>query len=91
MVTPYVRRHRRSRRLRLGADMRAIRAAAGLTAAQRGKRIGRFDTVTAELILSEPDDFAPYGQLYERLREAALPAADRLELVTAAAAELPDE
>jgi len=35
MISPYVRR------LRLGAEMRAMRAAAGLTAAQLGKQIGR--------------------------------------------------
>ena len=35
MISPYVRR------LRLGAEMRTMRAAAGLTAAQLGKQIGR--------------------------------------------------
>src|SRR5436309_2025377 len=35
MISPYVRR------LRLGAEIRAMRAEAGLTAAQLGKRIGR--------------------------------------------------
>ena len=35
MISPYVRR------LRLGAEMRTMRAGAGLTAAQLGKQIGR--------------------------------------------------
>src|ERR1700733_12074316 len=35
MISPYVRR------LRLGAEIRALRAEAGLTADQLGKRIGR--------------------------------------------------
>ena len=49
------------------------------------------DTVTSDLILSDPTDVAPYDQLYERLREATLPAADSIELLTRAAAELPNE
>lgn len=49
------------------------------------------DTVTSDLVLSEPNDVAPYDQLYERLREASLPAADSLELLTVAAADLPNE
>jgi len=49
------------------------------------------DTVTSDLILTEPDQVAPYEKLYERLRDAALPAADSLELLTKAAAELPDQ
>ena len=35
MISPYVRR------LRLSAEIRALRAEAGLTAAELGKRIGR--------------------------------------------------
>jgi transcriptional regulator with XRE-family HTH domain len=48
------------------------------------------DTVTSDLILTEPDQVTPYDRLYERLRGAALPSADSLDLLTKAAAELPD-
>ena len=46
------------------------------------------DTVTSDLILTEPDQVAPYEKLYARLRDAALPPADSLELLTKAASEL---
>lgn len=49
------------------------------------------DTVTSDLILTEPDQVTPYEKLYERLRDAALPPTDSLDLVTKAAAELPDQ
>jgi hypothetical protein len=49
------------------------------------------DTVTSDLILTEPDQVAPYDRLYERLRDAALAPADSLELLTKAAAELPEK
>ncbi len=49
------------------------------------------DTVTSDLILTEPDQVTPYEKLYERLRDAALPPAGSLELLTKAAAELPDQ
>jgi transcriptional regulator with XRE-family HTH domain len=49
------------------------------------------DTVTSDLILTEPDQVAPYEKLYQRLRDAALPPADSLDLLTKAAAELPDQ
>jgi transcriptional regulator with XRE-family HTH domain len=49
------------------------------------------DTVTSDLILTEPTQVAPYDKLYDRLRAAALPPADSLDLLTKAAAELPDE
>jgi len=48
------------------------------------------DTVTSDLILTAKDQVAPYGRLYERLREAALPPEDSIELLTKAAAELAD-
>ena len=32
------------------------------------------DTVTSDLILTEPDQVTPYNRLYERLWEAALSA-----------------
>jgi transcriptional regulator with XRE-family HTH domain len=48
------------------------------------------DTVTSDLILTEPDQVAPYDKLYGRLRTAALPPADSLDLLTKAAAELPE-
>ena len=46
------------------------------------------DTVTSDLILTDPDQITPYGRLYERLWEAALPPADSLDLLTKAAADL---
>ena len=49
------------------------------------------DTVTSDLILTEPDQVTPYDRLYERLRDAALPPAGSLDLLTKAAAELPDQ
>ena len=49
------------------------------------------DTVTSDLILTEPGQVAPYEKLYERLRDAALPPAGSLDLLTRAAAELPDQ
>ena len=49
------------------------------------------DTVTSDLILTERTQVAPYDKLYDRLRAAALPPADSLDLLTKAAAELPDE
>jgi transcriptional regulator with XRE-family HTH domain len=48
------------------------------------------DTVTSDLILTEPAQVAPYDQLFQRLRAAALPPADSLDLLTKAATELPD-
>jgi transcriptional regulator with XRE-family HTH domain len=48
------------------------------------------DTVTSDLVLTEPAQVAPYDQLYARLREAALPPADSLDLLTTAATRLPD-
>jgi transcriptional regulator with XRE-family HTH domain len=49
------------------------------------------DTVTSDLILTEPADVAPYEHLYQRLRDAALPPGDSLDMLTTVAAELPDE
>ncbi len=49
------------------------------------------DTVTSDLILTEPADVAPYDKLYTRLRDAALPPKDSLALLTKAATELPNE
>jgi len=48
------------------------------------------DTVTSDLVLTEPAEVAPYDQLYTRLRDAALPPADSLDLLTKAATEHPD-
>jgi transcriptional regulator with XRE-family HTH domain len=47
------------------------------------------DTVTSDLVLTQPDDVAPYQQLYTRLRDAALPPTDSLDLLTNAAKMLP--
>ena len=46
------------------------------------------DTVTSDLILTDPDQVTPYDRLFERLREAALPPAESLDLLTKAAASL---
>jgi transcriptional regulator with XRE-family HTH domain len=48
------------------------------------------DTVTSDLILTEPAEVEPYEHLYGRLRDAALPPADSLDLLTKTAADLPD-
>ena len=46
------------------------------------------DTVTSDPILIEPGDVRPYQELYARLRAAALPGPESLDLLTHAAAEL---
>jgi hypothetical protein len=43
------------------------------------------DTVTSDLVLTEPDQVAPYQELYTRLRKAALSPTDSLDLLTTAA------
>ena len=48
------------------------------------------DTVTDDLILTEPADVSTYEQLYSRIRDAALSELDSLDLLTKAATELPD-
>jgi len=42
-------------------------------------------------VLTDPAEVTPYDQLYARLRDAALPPADSLNLLTKAATELPDQ
>jgi transcriptional regulator with XRE-family HTH domain len=49
------------------------------------------DTVTSDLILTDPEQVTPYERLYERLREAALSPDESLDLLTKAAAELTDD
>ncbi|HXL17415.1 MAG TPA: helix-turn-helix transcriptional regulator [Streptosporangiaceae bacterium] len=49
------------------------------------------DTVTSDLIVTEPAEVAPYDQLYTRLRDAALPEAGSLTLLTKAATQLPNQ
>jgi hypothetical protein len=49
------------------------------------------DTVTSDLILTVPAEVTPYDLLYDRLRNAALPQADSLDLLTTAATQLPDQ
>jgi transcriptional regulator with XRE-family HTH domain len=49
------------------------------------------DTVTSDLILTDAADVQPYEQLYQRLRDAALPPDESLDLLTKIAADLPDE
>jgi transcriptional regulator with XRE-family HTH domain len=46
------------------------------------------DTVTSDLILTDPDQVAPYDRLFERLRDAALSPGDSLDLVAKAAASI---
>jgi transcriptional regulator with XRE-family HTH domain len=49
------------------------------------------DTVTSDLVLTNPAEVNPYEQLYDRLRAAALPAKASLDLLSKAAAELPGQ
>ena len=49
------------------------------------------DTVTSDLILTDHADVHSYEQLYCRLRDAALPPDDSLDLLTKVAADLSDE
>lgn len=46
------------------------------------------DTVTSDVILTEPDQVTAYDRLYERLWEASLSPAESLDLLTKAAAGL---
>lgn len=48
------------------------------------------DTVTSDLILTDPQEVTSYDRLYERLWEAALPPEESLDLLTEAAATLAD-
>jgi transcriptional regulator with XRE-family HTH domain len=48
------------------------------------------DTVTSDLVLTNPAEVTPYEQLYARLCDAALDPEASLHLLTAAAAEQPD-
>ncbi|MEU5884862.1 helix-turn-helix transcriptional regulator [Spirillospora sp. NPDC047279] len=48
------------------------------------------ETVDADLVLTEPEQVAPYEELYQRLRDAALSEEESLNLLTQAAKELPD-
>jgi len=45
------------------------------------------DTVTSDLVLTSPAEVAPYEQLYQRLRGAALSTPHSLDLLTAAATQ----
>jgi transcriptional regulator with XRE-family HTH domain len=47
------------------------------------------DTVTSDMILTDPTDAASYEKLYTRLKGAALSPADSLTLLTEAATQLP--
>jgi transcriptional regulator with XRE-family HTH domain len=49
------------------------------------------DTVTSDLVLTDPVEVSPYEQLYNRLRDAALPVKEGLDLLSKAAAELSDQ
>jgi transcriptional regulator with XRE-family HTH domain len=49
------------------------------------------DTVTSDLILTDLAEVQPYIELYQRVRDAALPPDESLDLLTQAAADLPDD
>ena len=49
------------------------------------------DTVTVDPILTDPAEVGPYEKQFARLREASLPEADSLDLLTKRAAELPED
>lgn len=49
------------------------------------------DTVTSDLVLTNPAEVNPYEQLYARLRAAALPVKASLDLLSHAAAEFPGQ
>ncbi|MBG0818677.1 helix-turn-helix transcriptional regulator [Planomonospora sp. ID82291] len=49
------------------------------------------EAVTSDVVLTDPDEVTPYLQMYDRLRAAALPEADGLQLLTEAAHRLQDE
>jgi transcriptional regulator with XRE-family HTH domain len=49
------------------------------------------DTVTTDPILTDPAEISPYEKQFARLRDAALPEADSLDLLTKRAAELPED
>jgi hypothetical protein len=49
------------------------------------------DTITADPVLTDPAEVGPYEKQFARLREAALPEADSLDLLTKRSAELPED
>lgn len=49
------------------------------------------DTVTSDVVLTEPNQVDPYDQLYARLRDAALLQDDSLDMITKTAATLSDD
>ncbi len=49
------------------------------------------DTVTSDLVLTDPTDVGRYLTLYERLQEAALTPADSLDFLAAAEQEMPHD
>jgi transcriptional regulator with XRE-family HTH domain len=53
-------------------------------------RVVAVDTVTSDLIVTDPASTAPYDQLYARLAAAALSPDQSLELLTTTATTLPD-
>ena len=48
------------------------------------------DTITSDLVLTDPNEVGHYTTLYERLRAAALNPADSLDFLASVAQELPD-
>jgi transcriptional regulator with XRE-family HTH domain len=48
------------------------------------------DTVTSDLVLTDPDEVTNYLNLYDRLRDAALSPADSLDFLATVAEDLPD-
>lgn len=53
-------------------------------------QIVAIDTVTEDVILTDPTQVAPYEKLYTRLREAALPEDETADFLRKAACEIPD-
>jgi transcriptional regulator with XRE-family HTH domain len=48
------------------------------------------DTVTSDLIVTQPDEVARYVELYDRLSDAALSATESLDFLTTVSEHLPD-
>ncbi|MDP9850454.1 helix-turn-helix domain-containing protein [Streptosporangium lutulentum] len=48
------------------------------------------EAVTSDLVLTHPDQTRPHTEMYDRLRAAALPIEASIDLITQAAARLPD-
>jgi transcriptional regulator with XRE-family HTH domain len=52
-------------------------------------RVVAIDTVTSDVLLTDPAQVSPYEKLYDRLRDAALPPAESAGFLAEAACDLP--